>query len=322
MQDTAKFQFDVLLDGKAVAADDGKLRVEGYAAGFDVDRQDEAFEKGAFEKGLQNFLKRGAPLLYHHHYDKSLGVVEEARVDSKGLFLKARLDDPEPGTELADVYNKVKSGSIKGFSVGGIFKRKQTPAGLRIHQADLVEVSITPVPVQPDTLFAVAGKAFSEDGPTAQELAAFEALATMVDELEGKAIASGYMEGEMPQLITPGDVAKAVDRTATGVEEEQSRRAHIMRAAEVMDCQNLIPTHWFEDDETAEGKAVSAAKRKNAKYHFPGTDKYPIDNCADVKKAAALVGSSTADADKVKSYVKRAGAALGCTAELPETWTA
>lgn len=318
MQDTAKFQFDVLLDGKAIASDDGKLRVEGYAAGFDVDRQDEAFEKGAFEKGLQNFLKRGAPLLYHHHYDKSLGVVEDAHVDSKGLFLKAVLDNPEPGTELADVWNKVKSGSIKGFSVGGIFKRKQTPAGLRIHQADLVEVSITPVPVQPDTLFAVAGKAFSEDGPSAAELAAFETLSTMVDELEGKAIASGYMEGEMPQLVTPGDVAKAVDRTATGVEEEQSRRSHIMHAAEVMDCQNLIPTHWFEDD--MEGKAVSAEKRKNAKYHLPGTDKFPIDNVADLDKAIKLAGNSTADKSKVVSYLKRVATALGATSHIPEDW--
>lgn len=316
MQETANFEFQFVLDGKAVTADDGKLRVEGYAAGFDVDRQDEAFLPGAFTKGLQNFLKRGAPLLYHHHYDKSLGQVEEARIDGKGLFLKARLDDPEPGTELADVWNKVKAGSIKGFSVGGIFKRKQTPAGPRIHTADLVEVSITPVPVQPDTLFAVAGKAFGSDDAAAQ--AAIDNLNSLLDELEGKAIASGYMEGEMPQLVTPGDVAKAVDRTATGVEEEKHRRAHIMNAAEVMDCENLIPTHWFDDG--MEGKAVSADKRKNAKYHLPGTEKFPIDNVSDLDKAIKLAGNSTVDKSKVVSYLKRVAVALGAASHIPSDW--
>lgn len=318
MQDTAKFQFDVVLDAKAVAAGDGKLRIEGYAAGFDVDRQDEAFIPGAFTKGLQNFLKRGAPLLYHHHYDKLLGTVEDVYIDSKGLFLKACLDDPEPGTELADVYNKVKSGSIKGFSVGGIFKRKQTPAGTRIYDADLVEVSITPVPVQRDTLFAVVGKAFGVSEPTSEQVAEFDKLVALVDELESKAIASGYMEGEMPQLVTPGDVAKAVDRTATGVEEEQSRRAHIMHAAEVMDCENLIPTHWYGDD--MEGKSVSAAKRKNAKYHLPGTEKYPIDNVSDLHKAIKLVGNSTEDKLKVVSYLKRVAVALGAASAIPSDW--
>lgn len=156
------------LDGKSMSSDSRGLCVEGYAAGFGLDREGEAFEPGAFERGLEKYLRTNPILVYHHHYDQALGVVEDARVDSKGLFIRARLDEPEPGTPLADVYRKVKSGTIKGFSVGGLFKRKQTPSGPRIYTADIVEISVTPLPMEPGSLFAVAGKAASKETPAVQ----------------------------------------------------------------------------------------------------------------------------------------------------------
>lgn len=326
LKESAPFQLDFALDSNAHVELDGKaLRIEGYAAGFNTDRENEAFLPGVFDRGLDKYFKSNPVLCYHHHTDQALGVVESAKLDGKGLFIKARLDDPEPNTPLADVYNKVKSGTIKGFSVGGIFRRKMTPAGMRIHSTDIAEISVTPVPMEAGSLFSVAGKAF--DGFDSPEEEAIAKITALVDDLEGKAIASGYMRHEMPQLVTPGDIAKAVDRTAEGVEEEEDLREHIMNAAFMLDCENLLPSHWFADDEdeddgneAMEGKAVSAAKRKGAKYHLPGTDKYPIDNCSDVAKAVKLVGNSTEDASKVKAYIKRVANSLGCTEKLPEDW--
>lgn len=181
MKESAPFTFDFALDSKAVVEteEDGRLLIEGYAAGFDQDRKDEAFMPGAFEKGFEQFFKTNPILCYHHHYDQALGVVEEAKLDSKGLFVKARLDDPEPGTPLADVYNKVKSGTIKGFSVGGIFKRKMTPKGPRIYEADIAELSVTPLPMEPASLFALAGKAFGTE-PDFEQLATD--LSNLLDE--------------------------------------------------------------------------------------------------------------------------------------------
>lgn len=253
MRAAAPFQLDFALDGNATVELDGKaLRIEGYAAGFDRDREGEAFLPGVFDKGLEKYFQRNPILCYHHHTDQALGVVEEAKLDGKGLFVKARLDDPEPGTELADVWNKVKSGTIKGFSMGGFFRRKMTPHGPRIHDADFAEISVTPVPMEPSSLFRLAGKAFGYEEGNEISDSAFEALDKLLDEVEGK--------------------------------------------------------------------AVSADKRKNAKYHFPGTDKYPIDNQADLEKAIKLVGSSTEDTAAVKSYIKRVAVALGCTSCIPEDW--
>ncbi len=173
---------DFPLEGKSMSSDAaGGLVVEGYAAGFNRDRQNEAFEPDAsFETSLRRYLSDNPILCYHHQYDKALGVVEDARMDSKGLFIRARLDIPEPGTELADVFRKVKSGTIKGFSIGGRFHRKQTPTGPRIYTAEIVEISVTPLPVEPGSLFAVAGKAVGTETIAAQ----LEQLGELLDTLD------------------------------------------------------------------------------------------------------------------------------------------
>lgn len=246
MKDTAPFTFDFALDADARVELEGKaLRIEGYAAGFDRDREGEAFMPGVFEKGFQKYFERNPVLCYHHHTDQALGIVEEAKLDGKGMFVKARLDDPEPGTPLADVYNKVKSGTIKGFSVGGIFQRRMTPKGMRIHAADVAEISVTPVPMEPGSLFELAGKAFGSEETLDEGLAALEALSVALDELEGKAYDGGYLRRDRPTINTPGDIAKAVDRACGGVEEEIALREYLIREAKVLDCENLIPANWL-----------------------------------------------------------------------------
>lgn len=173
MKTSAPFTWDFTLDaeGKAVATDGG-LIIEGYAANMDVDRQDEAFLPGSFEKALDRYLTTNPVLCYAHKLDRAMGQVLSAKMDGKGLWVRARVDEAEPGTEAADVYRKVESGTIRGFSAGGVFHRKMTPDGPRIHECDLREISIAPVPVNPDTLYRIAGKAFGEDDPDLDAIAA------------------------------------------------------------------------------------------------------------------------------------------------------
>lgn len=164
MKTAAPYTWDFALDGKAVAEETaGGLVIEGYAANFDKDRQSEAFLPGAFERSLDRYLTTNPVLCYTHKLDRAMGQVLSAKLDGKGLYVKARVDEAEPGTEAADVYRKVASGTIRGFSVGGVFHRKQTPAGPRIHDCDIREISIAPVPVAPETLYKLAGKAFGQE---------------------------------------------------------------------------------------------------------------------------------------------------------------
>lgn len=186
MKTEASFQFDFALDQKAerTTADDGSIYIEGFASDFGLDRQDEAFEKGAFEKGMKEFM-RNPILLYHHKYDQALGQIEEFEHRPEGLWVKARVDPQEPGTDLAGVATKIARGTIKAFSVGGKFLRRKGPDGRpRIYQADIAEISVTALPINPRTLFAVQAKAFGDTTDLDGALAALDALGTALDALD------------------------------------------------------------------------------------------------------------------------------------------
>lgn len=193
----ADFQFGFTLGEKAIATEEenGDLIIEGLAADFGLDRQDEAFEPGAFEAGLKSYMESNPILLYHHKSDTALGQVTEANLTPDGLHVKARVDAPEPGTMIADYYRKIKNGTLRAFSVGGKFSRHMTPKGPRIFKCDMGELSITPYPVNPRTIFAVAGKAF-ESAPTDSwenvDMAKFEDRISNIDAafaaIEGKAV--------------------------------------------------------------------------------------------------------------------------------------
>lgn len=199
----ADFEFGFTLDGKAELVepdgDTGPLIIEGYASDFGLDRQDEAFEPNAFTDGLKAYLNNPV-LLYHHKPDLALGKILDSRLDTKGLWVRAEVDRPEPGTQEMNYFNKIKSGVIRGFSVGGKFYRRMTAAGPRIFKCDLREISITPMPVNQRMLFAVAGKAFDNMDTTDTNhvitepdqsqvdslLASLDALDRTFDALEGK----------------------------------------------------------------------------------------------------------------------------------------
>jgi HK97 family phage prohead protease len=186
MKTDAPFQADFLLDGKAqIEEADDHLIIEGYAADFEIDREDETFEPGAFDEGMKAFMESNPILIYHHKYDQALGEVLEWEGKAAGPWVKARVDKPEPSSPLADVYTKIKNRVIKGFSIGGRFHRRKGEDGkVRIHKCDVAELSITPLPINPRTLFAVAGKAFGDDPNLEAAEAAVERISALLNRVE------------------------------------------------------------------------------------------------------------------------------------------
>jgi HK97 family phage prohead protease len=170
------------VEGKALTTGAG-LRIAGQAAGLQVDRDDEAFLPGVFAKALKKFL-RNPILLWNHKFDSPLGRVTKAEIGGGGeLLIEATLDDPEPGTPLADVHRKVASGTIRGLSVGGRFKKKRTSAGWRIWDADIIEISVASAPMEPGSLFTVTGKAL-DSGDTESNIELLALADKMVTTLE------------------------------------------------------------------------------------------------------------------------------------------
>jgi HK97 family phage prohead protease len=153
--------------------ENGDLLIEGYASDFETDRDMEAFEPAAFDRGLAAFMANPV-LLEHHKPDRQLGIVESAELSGKGLRIRGRVMKPPAGSWAEHPFDLIKRGYMRGFSVGGAFKRRMTTAGPRIFDVDLQEISITPLPVNPRTLFATAQKAFAteSDEPELEALAA------------------------------------------------------------------------------------------------------------------------------------------------------
>jgi hypothetical protein len=104
-------------DGKAVGS------FEGYGAVFgNIDSHGDVIEPGAFSASLLKAQREGRPLpsMYKMHGMDELepiGVWEEMREDSNGLYVKGRLVGLE--TEKGRwTYAQLKEGALRGLSIG------------------------------------------------------------------------------------------------------------------------------------------------------------------------------------------------------------
>jgi HK97 family phage prohead protease len=226
------FVFDV--DLKAVNGQttvelaNGDLLIEGWGANYDIDREDEAFEEGAFQKGLKKFLSGNAPLCYHHDYKTVIGkVVDAYPVPGRGMWVKAIVHNQKESSPWHHIYDGIKRGVINQFSCGGIFKRRHTKAGPRIFEVDLLEWSATPIPVGHGTTFSVvAGKALDAPVEGKAELTAEE-------ESVEAAVAERELEREdLPQ--TPAIVEEAPEENEDP-EKEEIEKIHEEAAEEAKD---------------------------------------------------------------------------------------
>lgn len=88
------------------------LEIEGYASTKDKDRWNDIVEPKAFEKALATYMTNPIVLLQHKH-DKPIGVVTDAKIDNKGLYIKANI------TENTDnVMSAIRNGVLRTFSIG------------------------------------------------------------------------------------------------------------------------------------------------------------------------------------------------------------
>ncbi|WP_277981960.1 HK97 family phage prohead protease [Sphingomonas phyllosphaerae] len=118
----------------------GGLRCGGYAAVWDrVDRAGDVLRAGVF-----GAVPRPVPLLCQHR-GAPVGALLRVEPDARGLLVAARVDD-------AAVARAVKSGALPGFSVAYRARLVRQRAHRAIVAAELVEISLVAVPMQPGAL--------------------------------------------------------------------------------------------------------------------------------------------------------------------------
>jgi HK97 family phage prohead protease len=144
------------------------LLIEGYASRFgEQDRAGEVMLPGAFRDIAETWGAEPEPLvIYHHGMDPALrmrriGKAITWAVDETGLWVKSfipktpRFTDARAVARFREVYDGIRQGRIRGYSVGGFC----TTVGKAIVQWSKSELSITPTPCLTTATFTLGTNA-------------------------------------------------------------------------------------------------------------------------------------------------------------------
>ncbi|MBA4541972.1 HK97 family phage prohead protease [Thermoactinomyces daqus] len=146
-------RFNMLAEFQDVKqADDGYVYIEGYASTFNEDLDGETVAKDAFSETLNDYKLNPVVLANHTNSVESVvGQTVDAKVDEAGLWVRVKLSNsPDPFTSM--VREKVKEGTLRAFSIGGLFQYDYPI----IKKVKLLEISIVGIPANPYALFSMA----------------------------------------------------------------------------------------------------------------------------------------------------------------------
>ncbi len=126
--------------------------LEGYASIFDrLDMSGDIVRAGAFRQAIVSRMAGGVRMLFQHDPMRPVGVWNEIREDTKGLFVRGiLLPDVQQARELACL---LRAGAINGLSIGFKTKRahRDRKTGRRhLFEVDLWEVSLVTFPMLPE----------------------------------------------------------------------------------------------------------------------------------------------------------------------------
>jgi HK97 family phage prohead protease/HK97 family phage major capsid protein len=98
------------------AGDDGVLHIKAYALAFNnVDSWGDIIAPGACDEFLKSENFGRMALCYQHDINEVIGVITDAGVDEKGMWIEA---DVLPTTTGKNVQVLMKAGAVKEFSIG------------------------------------------------------------------------------------------------------------------------------------------------------------------------------------------------------------
>ena len=210
------------------------ITIEGYASTDDIDRQGDIVPASVWKKGIQNYLKNPVILAYHDH-SEPVGRMVDHRVDSKGLWVKARIS-----SAAGEVFDLVKDGILTAFSIGFRIVDAEYDAAKElfvVKELELHEISVVSVPANQNTLFSLS-KAFD----TAEEFKSFKMQFAPNSEsakgLESSTEASSEVKKEMEmdpkqlEQMLADAASKAAEQTAKAIVESQAKALAEKAAAE------------------------------------------------------------------------------------------
>lgn len=120
--------------------DEEERMVFGYASTEALDKHGEIVEIDALKRALPGYME--FPTLREMHQPKAAGKTVQASIDSKGMFIGAKVVDDT-------AWAKVKEGVYPAFSIGGLVKQR---VDNRITDLELQEISLVDRPANPEAV--------------------------------------------------------------------------------------------------------------------------------------------------------------------------
>jgi HK97 family phage prohead protease len=163
--------------GDAVVVSDGVV-IEGYASLFGAcDQGGDVVQAGAYADSLKRLAAEGrqVKMLWQHDPAQPIGIWDEVREDTRGLYVKGRiLDSIAKGREAAAL---IAAGAIDGLSIGFRTRRavKNDKGQRLLTELELWEVSLVTFPMLPSARVGQKGDVPDTDHAWRELAAAFDA---------------------------------------------------------------------------------------------------------------------------------------------------
>jgi hypothetical protein len=168
--------------------DNGTLILKGILATTGEDRKGEQFDGPTLREQFKQYFDRHPVVCVEHRLTQVIGYLTDYTFKSNGdLEVTAEIPKPpESESGLMATYERIKSGVMRAFSIGGRWKRM--PGVNKVWPTEILEASVAGLPVDPNTFFEVIGT--KSLGSLDDELESLAALRTdpldrEVDALKG-----------------------------------------------------------------------------------------------------------------------------------------
>ena len=156
-----KFEISSLFDVVQKDAKSEVLTIKGYANTVTKDRSGDVIVSEAWQKGGMDDYLKNPIILAFHDYSRPVGTTVDYNVTDKGLEIVAEIS-----TAAGEVYNLIKDGVLKTFSVGFSIKDadyEKDSDTFFIKDLELYEISVVSVPANQDSTFSLAKSFDNED---------------------------------------------------------------------------------------------------------------------------------------------------------------
>jgi len=322
---------------KAISEDKESVKIEGYANTTTKDRAGDVIIEEAWAKGgLDNYLKNPIVLAFHNH-EKPIGEVTEYSINQQGLRVVAEISK-----SAGDVYNLVKEGVLKAFSVG--FRVKDADYDSEtdifvIKDLELFEISVVSVPANAESVFSVK-KAFEDENEYSKFKHLFNNENIQDPEVTKAVIEDTENKGEEPVdkdklSLTPQEIEKlqkdAVEKAFAAKAADDKRKEEISTIAtnagtsgaelliKELEDRLLVKENTVQETLTSlqtelKEKQDEIIKLTNSKMTFQDKRSNVQVKQAEIDKfvlTSKIMNKSIAELDAYKMYVEKIGDHLG-----------